>query len=1082
LKRQFHPFAILLVMILAGPAYQALALEAQSSPLFSRVNTEDGLSHPAVQSLIQDSQGFIWIGTQQGLNRYDGNRFEVYKHFSDDVGGLSNGWVYVVFEDSSGRIWVGTDGGLNLFNPLTKTFQVYRHIADDRTSLLDDSVKAIFESTDGSLWVGTRKGLSRWDEKGAFQHFISTGPTAADDALPEIRAIAQGADGLIWVGSQNRGLSVLDPKTGLAREFEYRADKPDSTGDRYIRSLLIDRDGTVWVGTRNAGISRVNPIDGSIERLTSEGSPGSLSSNRIWKIYQDDSGEIWVATEGGGLNHWLATERSFQNFRNDPTDPFSLSDDVIYDVMRDRGGVIWLGTFNGVSKWNASIPPFTHLRHEEGNPDSLSHNKVSSFLELDDGTILVGTIGGGLNLWRREEARFEAFRHQPLLPHSLSDDFVMSLMLDDEGQVWVGTMQGGLNLMQGVDGNFRHYKHDPNQADSLSSNAVSRILQDRQGRIWVATFGGGLNHYLGDGRFKRYPVAGGDNHDFPTLFLVDMAESPGGFLWLASDGGGLLRFDPLTEQVESIQHDPGGGNSPSGNHLVSLLQSGDTLWVGSRDTGLNRFESGRWQHFTEREGLASSAIYGMLEDREQQLWISHSKGISLYKPESGQFTNFSRAHGLQGDDFINGAYLRTRSGEMLFGGSNGFNLFDPAQVRENQYVPPVRLTRFTKFNREFLLDPPAQSVTEIELEHSDYVIGFEFAALDYTDPRNNRYRYRLEGFDPDWVEAAGVQQTTYTNLGAGEYTFRVQGSNNDGLWNREGLSIALSVPPAPWASWWAYLLYCAVLALLFVVFTRVYRSNVQREEQRRQNLLLEELVTERTRELQREVGEHQLARQSLSASLDEKEILLKEVHHRVKNNMQVISSLLNIQADSVPDPRLTQLLTESQQRIKSMALIHENLYRSDNLLEINFRDYIDMLANGLVRSWRGGGPPVQLDMQVEEIFLDLDTAVPCGLIINELVSNALKHAFTGKAQSDEPLIEISFGSADSGKKYSLLVADNGPGLPADIDIQNTPSMGLEIVRILTQQLSGSLGLEEGPGARFRIEFKAADQPGHKSAV
>ena len=596
---------------------------------------------------------------------------------------------------------------------------------------------------------------------------------------------------------------------------------------------------------------------------------------------------------------------------------------------------------------------------------------------------------------------------------------------------------------------------------------MSSLLQDSKGRIWIATYGGGLNKYVSEGRFRRYPGRSGEAYDFPSYFLVDIEESLEGELWLASDGGGLIRFDPDSEEVQLLQHEENNQNSLSGNHIICLLQTSTALWVGTRDTGLNRYADGNWQHFNYRDGLPSNAIYGILEDEYQRIWISHSKGVSMYDPATDQFTNYTTIHGLQGNDFNNGALLKTRDGKLLFGGTNGFNIFDPADIHGNSHNPPVKLTSFTKFNKEVELDKATYKLDHIDLNHDDYVVGFEFAALDFTDPTKNQYRYMLEGFDREWVDANNIRQATYTNLAAGRYIFRVQGSNNDGVWNTEGLAISVNVAPPMWATWWALMLYVMLLLALIYVAAQTYRAKLHREEQRRYSEQLEKLVAERTGALETEISGHKTAQEELSRSLQEKEVLLKEVHHRVKNNMQVISSLLNIQADSVMDSRFVDLLTESQQRIKSMALIHENLYRSDSLLEIDFHEYIEMLANGLLRFYRFDNLSVQLELDVVDVYLDIDTAVPCGLIINELVSNSLKHAFEGRTGTGK--ISVSMVKTKDGD-YCFSVADDGIGIPEGMNIEDSTSMGLEIVRILTEQLDGSWTYLNNNGTEFIIKF------------
>ena len=1059
--------------LFAGGAFASNALGNQELPesrdiIFTHITADDGISHTAAKRILQDSKGFIWIGTQQGLNRYDGSNFEIFNYNPDDPNSLTNGWIFDLFEDLEGRIWIATDGGLDLYQPATKNFRHFRHDPDNDASLPNDSVRAVFQSADHSIWVGTRSGLSRWNGEAGFSHYITFEIDERNETRPGVRDIVEDEHGHLWIATQSEGVLRLDPETGVVTPYEYRPGTPNSINTPYVTSLMIDNDGILWAGTQNGGISLVDH-DGNVEHLLHDpDNPRSLSSNRIWSIYRDRQERIWVGTEGG-LNLWLPEEQGFHHYRNDPGNPNSLSDNMVFEITQDQGNVLWVGTFGGISKWNSEISSFSHISRDESKENTLSNNKVASFAEAPNGDIWIGTIGGGVNLWNIENNSFTTFTQNREPGKGLADNVVTALAQDNDGYLWVGTMRKGLSRMQGTSGEFEHFAYDRTDPGSLSSNSVSSIHKDSRGRIWIATYGGGLNLYLGDGRFRRFPRSMTPERDFTSYyFLLDIEESLDGKLWLASDGGGVILFDPDTEVVSSMQLVPNSVNSISDNHIICLLQTKSGLWVGTRDTGLNFFSDDIWSHFTYEDGLPSSAIYGLLEDEEGRIWISHGKGLSVYDPVEQRFTNYSSIHGLQGNDFNNGAYFKAADGKMLFGGANGFNAFYPSRIHVNTHRPPIRLTRFTKFNKEVLLDKPTYELDKIDLNYNDYVVGFEFAALDFTDPAKNRYRYMLAGFDREWVDANTVRQATYTNLGPGRYTFRVEGSNNDGVWSDQGLSVELNVASAPWSTWWAMALYTMVGMIVVYGAAQAYSVRLHREEQRRYSEQLEALVAERTSALENEITGHKTAQQELSRSLQEKEVLLKEVHHRVKNNMQVISSLLNIQADSVMDDRFVNLLTESQQRIKSMALIHENLYRSDNLLEINFHDYIEALANGLLRFYRFDNLAVRLELEVVDIFLDIDTAVPCGLIINELVSNSLKHAFKGR--SGEGLIKVVFRVTENGENYRFSVADNGNGIPEDLVIEDANSMGLEIVRILTEQLDGHWSCQVDEGTVFIIEF------------
>ena len=880
-------------------------------------------------------------------------------------------------------------------------------------------------------------------------------------------------------------------------------------------------------------------------------------------------------------------------FSQDPTDVHSISDNNVIELYQDEGGVIWVGTFNGLSKWNARTEIFPHIRQSVVGRVNLTSNSITSFAETANNDVWIGTFEG-LNRWNSQLGEFDDLSS---ISVDLNDDLVMSLLEKDD-VLWVGTMAGGVNLIKdnAVVGQFEFNEKDP---ESISSNAVSRLYVDSQHRMWLTTYGGGVNRYLGDGKFKRYPVKDNPKGAFRDLRTLDIVEGPDGRFWIATDGGGVVLLDAETGNTKALIHKPDDPTSLSSDNVISILYADGVMWVGTRDRGMNRYnpETGAFKRVSKADGLSSDAAYGMMEDGEGRIWTSGGKGLSVLDPRTGEFSSYDSTHGLQSDDFNSGAYLKLSDGTFLFGGSNGFNAFDPNRIRGNTYVPPIRLTSFSKFNEVQTLEQPIYKSDVVELAYNDFVIGFEFSALDYTAPEKNRYRYMLEGFDRDWVDANDSRQVTYTNLDSGNYVFRVIGSNNDNVWNEEGATLKVIVSPPLWATWWAYLLYALLCVVIFNQAQKANEARLRREAEKRyserlqlyiesleeatdcvliadanKNLMyannaissilgltpaqaigrsilsllftdqadaslarqglqsegrwhgevtssrgmdtittevtiaavhddsdnesayvsitrditgrkqteselenhrrnLEFLVAERTKALEREIAENKAVQVELADSLKEKELLLKEVHHRVKNNMQVISSLLNIQAETNGNEVFANLLGESQQRIKSMSLIHENLYQSDNLLEIDFEDYINMLANSLCRFYSVPGVSVSLDIHVDNVALDIETAVPCGLIINELISNSLKHAFKGR--EGRGTIFVTFKSVNC--RYVLEIGDDGVGLPKGFEPSDSSSMGMEIVSILTQQLDGRLRVDGANGARFEISFPRKDK-------
>jgi PAS domain S-box-containing protein len=1166
---------VVLLIFISLPVFPESKLADQRNVIFDRLTTGDGLSHAAVTAITQDRYGFIWIGSQEGLNRFDGYNFETFYHLDDQPDSISHHSVWAILCDKNGDIWIGTDAGLNRFNPASKSFEAF--VLDDTPAGRKNSVYTLFEDSRGTLWIGTSTGLTARYRDGRFQHYDQ------DNGIGRrsVRRVFEDSRGIVWVGTEANGLYRLDLATDAfapVNDIELR--------DRYVRDIMEDAAGNLWVSTTNGGITVYRPGEGTLKSFTfDKDDDSSLASNGVRSMLLDASGDIWVGSDGG-LNLYDPVTERFTRYRNDQTDVHSLGDDTVIELFQDQGGVIWVGTFNGVSKFNAVTNSFSRFSQGRSG-QGLASNAIASFAEGDADDVWIGTFNG-LNKW---DASRTEFVHLPAKDIGLTDDKIMSLG-QHEGLLWVGTMTGGINLLKN-NTLISVMQHDPNDLTSVSSNAISSIFVDSRNHVWITTYGRGVNRYLGEGQFERFPN-GPESGQFSELKTVDIVEADDGRMWVATDGGGIVILDPVTGATEILRHDIEDDSSLSSDNVISLLNEKGVIWAGTRDRGMNRFnaQSNSFKRYTRSAGLASDIVYGMLADEQGKIWISGGKGLSVLDPTNGRVQIYDSTHGLQNDDFNSGAFLELSDGSFLFGGNNGFNAFDPSRIQGNSYVPPVRITQFSKFNQPVSLADPVYVSNAIELNHDDSVIGFEFAVMDFTAPQKNRFRYKLEGFNQNWIEANDSHQVTYTNLDAGQYRFLLQGSNNDGLWNRSGTSIQLEVDSPIWATWWAYIIYIFVAVILLYQGLMANEARLRREAEKRysdrlqlyiesleeatdcvliadanknlmysnnaiENILglspthavgrsimsllfsdpadaslakvglrqngrwhgevksrrgaehvtteitiagvhddndnetafvsiardvtdrkkveteleghrmnLQALVDERTTALKYEISENKAVQRELANSLKEKEFLLKEVHHRVKNNMQVISSLLNIQAETVADDVFTELLGESQQRIKSMALIHENLYQSDNLLEIDFEDYINMLANSLHRFYSAPSVIVSLDIQVDNVALDIETAVPCGLIINELISNSLKHAFKGSEGRGQ--IYVRFMSV--GCQYVLQIGDNGMGLPGDFSVDSTTSMGMEIVTILTQQIDGCLNFESKDGAHFEIAF------------
>ena len=792
---------------------------------FQQLSRDAGLSQAFVNTIVQDDQGYLWFGTQEGLNRYDGFEFSVFAHDPDAPGTLSDESIRTMIKDRSGTLWIGTDaGGLSRFDSTTESFTNYLHDPDDPATIGDNRVRVLYEDSEGTLWIGTDgAGLDRFDrESQTFEHFPHD--AAIENSLSDahVWGIVQDSRGTLWVATDG-GLNKLDRDTRTFTHFRHDPDDPGSISDDHVRALFEDADGNLWIGTAAGGLNRYDRRTQTFERFLHDPSdPATISANRVTAMYQDDAGVLWIGTVDG-LNTWDPETRSFERYRNDPNDPFSLAHNMVLSIYQDRSSVVWVGTYDGLSKWNPDTRAMLHYRSDASDPFSLSENTVTAFAESADGAIWIGTFGGGLNRLDRSTGRMSQLRHDPEDPASLSSDRVMALLVDSDGGLWAGTRSAGLNYYDATSRTFVRYRHDSADTGSISFDGVTSLLEDSDRGLWIGTFGGGLNYFDRDTKsFRQFRAVPEDPGTLSNDRILTLVEDSDGDLWVGTYGGGLNRLDRATGTFTRYRAEPGRRDGLSGDEIYVIQEDakGD-LWIGAKGAGLNRWRHAdraadriSFERFTELDGLPSATLYAGVWDQQGHLWLSSGRGLTRLDVGSREFRNFDPSHGLQGEEFNLAAGLAATDGELFFGGMNGFNAFRPERLGGNGRAPQVAVTEFLSVGEPLAFNIAAATGEPLELTHKENVISFEFAALDFVAPDKSSYRYRLEGLDEGWTDAGTTRQVTYTNLPAGDYTFRVMAQNNDGVWSTQDAIVDFRVLPAPWRTWWAYFGYLLALGAL----------------------------------------------------------------------------------------------------------------------------------------------------------------------------------------------------------------------------------------------------------------------------
>lgn len=807
---------------------------------FESISNEEGLSQSIVYCTLQDSRGFLWFGTEDGLNRYDGYQFLIFRHDQKNPDSISHNDIRVILEDRSGFLWIGTfHGGLTKYDPETGNFSHYRKTSGNPRTLSNDAIWSIHQDQSGILWIGTDEGLNKFNSKtntfSVYKCDLNDPFNKHNPSGNEIYSILGDENpDVLWIGTKSGGLDKFNIKTEIFTHYKTGDNsKTASTKDQHkseIYTIYKDRKNMLWIGTDGNGLSKFNQ---NTEQFTHYRAnplkPKSLSNNIVKAIFEDSSGVLWVGTDSG-LNKFEKKTEEFTIYKNHPNKPDSLSHNEIRSIYEDKSGILWIGTYGGgINKHITKQQKFIHYKSEPDNLNSLSNNIVWSFCEDREEILWIGTHGGGLNKFDRKNNLFTIYKTDLKDPNSINNNSVRQVFEDRSGVLWLGTNGGGLNKFNKKTGKIIQYKNDPNNSKSLSHNEIRSIYEDRSRVLWIGTHGGGLNRFnKKDESFTRFQanekVPGSLSNNVIRYIYEDHSKT----LWIATYGGGLNKFNRKDNKFIHYRADPNDPKKLSNDYIFAIYEDiSHNLWIGTWGGGLNRFDTKKeiFYRYSIDDGLPSNSIYGILEDNNQNLWISTTNGLSKFNIKTEKFRNYSKTNGLQSNEFNGGAYYKSLSGEMFFGGINGFNAFYPDAIVDNQYIPPIIITSFQKMNKKIKLDKPITAIDTINLSYKDYFFSFEFAALDYTIPIENKYAYKMEGLDEDWIYTSSDKRfASYTTLDSGTYVFRVKGSNNDGVWNEKGKALTIIISPPVWKTWWFQFLSAI---LLIFVFWALYRKKIK---------------------------------------------------------------------------------------------------------------------------------------------------------------------------------------------------------------------------------------------------------------
>ena len=1107
-----NKFTDILFIGLACSLFLISSVSAQPKSIkFIKLGAENGLSQSSVRSIIKDRYGFLWFGTRDGLNRYDGYNFKIYRNDSKDPKSLPSNHILTIYQDKMGELWVGTiTGGLSHYNRSSDTFTTYISDARDKNSLSNPAVLSIMEDSKGNFWVGTYRNLNLFDRKTKKFRQMNISETISNSS---IFSMHEDRKNQFWIGTGS-GLYQYDLKTNKSLSFLHDPKNPQSISSNNIEAIFEDKKGFLWVGTESHGLNRRDPVSGNFKKYKQTlGNDLNLHSNYISAIIDAGDGNIWLGTENG-LDYFDTKLETFTNYHQDQSDEFSLSNNSVASLYTDNQGILWVGTYSGgINKFVPGINYFDHVRSKLADPNSLSANVVTAFAEDENGNVYVGTDGGGLNFVKKGTVQHQ---HIALAEtkNGLSNNIILSMVYSKRsGKLWLGTYGGGLNEYDPIKKTVKVYKKGEGNKH-LSGNTIYTLFEDRTGNIWVGTNGDGLNVIdQKSGLIKKFAAEPGNPNSLSNDFIQTIYQDATDKIWVGTYFGGLSVYNPLSGKFSRYSR---SNSNLKSDIILSIIQDKKgKIWIGTSGGGLSLFEpkTNNFRIFDLEQGLPNNVINSILEDNDGFLWISTNDGISRMNPDKKIIKNFDLENGLQGQEFLARSSLKSQDGTMYFGGNKGYNRFKPFKTAARSFSAPVVMTNFLLFNRSVL--PGINSVLKqdisrtdtITLQYSQSVFSLQFASLNYTVPEKNRFAYFLEGFDKTWNYLNGRRTATYTNLDPGEYVFKVKAANADGIWNSVSKPIRIIIEPPYYATWWFRSLTALIISGIVIFYFRRRYHDVRNQRER-----LELLVSKRTDELK--IQSHQLllmnvelteqreqearAREEAEKANQAKSVFLATMSHEIRTPMNGVLGMASLLCETKLDAEqheFAETIRNSGEALLNVIndILDFSKIESGNL-ELDSHDFVlRQLIEEVMDLFAAKAAKNDIDLMYQ-----IDPRVPLQLktdsfrlrqILINLIGNAIKFTPHG-----EIFLEVRYVSTaeDGNILLRFELKDTGIGIPqskidrlfkpfSQVDSSTTrryggTGLGLAISTRLVELLNGEISVEseQGVGSSFIFTIYAAN--------
>jgi signal transduction histidine kinase/ligand-binding sensor domain-containing protein len=1057
---------ILVIMTVVSGSGTAIVAAAEQNPdvlvtplRFTSISLDQGLSQSVVNVTYQDSQGYLWFGTQDGLNRYDGYTFTIFRPDPDNPSSLSDRFINDIIEDRQGGFWVGTTtGGLNRYDLATGNFSHLFKDPNNPDGLSGNCIRTLQIDQQGMLWIGSDGGLDIYDPQDNIfiAHYLNHSEDPSSFFNYGVNDIYIDHAGVMWIAF-NEGLAYFDQASGSFFHFINNPNDPASLMKASVWQIYEDQYFDLWLGTE-LGLERMDRQTHTFTHFVPDPTKsGNLSNPSVHAITEDSDGNMWVGT-ADGLNLLDRQTGRFTIYRHMESDPNSLSNSIILSLYKDKEGILWIGTFGGgVSKLDPGYNKFPILQY-----DRIIPKDISSFGLIEDhtGELWFTMYGIGLLRLNRETGKYTIYRSDLNDPdNSLLDNFVWTVNESRDGTIWIGS-HSGLNALNPDTEQFIHYQMDGSNADdpyNLGGGAAGYTLEDSQGYLWIAMSTGVDCLDRSTGIFTHYRHDPKDPNSLSDPNVSYIYESQAGELWLGMYEGGLSKLDRETGQFTHFHHDPLNPQSISSDEVLVITQDHTgRMWLGTNE-GLNLFDpqSGTATHYTVKDGLPNDVIYGIVEDDQGYLWLSTNYGLSRFDPNKGNFHNYDYNDGLQANEFNSLAFGKTRAGEIIFAGINGTNIFQPAEIQNNDYLPPIVLTQLTQGGEPVKIEQASDGLSKVTLYWPHNYFEFAFTALSYSNPEKNKYAYKLDNFDQDWISSGSYNFARYTNLPGGTYTLQIKGSNNDGLWNETGTAITVAVIPPIWQTWWFRAL--AVILVVGGVFA-VYRLRMRSMES--YNRDLQRQVDERTKKI-----ETLFEQTKELAIVEERNRLARDLHDSAKQKafaalaqLGAVRSILNKEPNAAKS-HLDEVENLVYEVIQELTFLIQEMYPmalKDKGLAVVLREYLyewenrnDIHVNLSVNHER------QLPLEIEQALYRIS---------QESLANIARHSSASKVD-----IELNY----NGDTVEMLLNDNGCGFNLS---QKPAGVGLRTMRERATMIGGEITIDSTPGKGTLVQVSVPITP------